>query len=131
MSTKFLHFSTPIPDDKIIAQVHKPYMKSRPTDFGNKSISFQIKGLEIYTFFNKKQVIPLRYASKHELPSYLKNGNMAQTTTDDQELENSPFGKIEDLHDNFGFTTEQQRALLALIQQIVVTFGPNISTYSL
>lgn len=59
---------------------------------------------------------------KHELPSYLKKGNMAQTATNDQELDNSPFGKIEDLQDNVGFTTKQQRTLLALIQQNVVTF---------
>lgn len=75
---------THIEDDKMVAQLNKPYMQGRSSDSRNKPYSFnKSKGLKTCTFFNKHGQIIEACLKKHGLPPYLKKTNLAQVNNDD------------------------------------------------
>lgn len=57
---------------------------------------------------------------------YLKKANLTQATGEDQVINNEESKKIEDSQELISFSSEQQCALLFLLQQTTVSSGANI-----
>ncbi|XP_058783548.1 uncharacterized protein LOC131658251 [Vicia villosa] len=120
--------STPVPDEKLIAQVQQQQSsKGRPSEANTKPpYNPKSKGIKICTYCNKPGHTIEVCFKKHGLPPYLKKANIALAASDDSNTEEGNSAASEDTTDSFTFTAEQQRALLALIQQTTASPAPNI-----
>ncbi|CAI8610348.1 unnamed protein product [Vicia faba] len=116
-----------VPQTKtIIANIQKPYTKSRTSDSRSKpTYASKPKATKICTYCNKPgHTIEICF-KKHGLPPYLKRANMAQTATEEPDHDDSPTSQIEESQD-VGFISEQHHALLALLQQATTTTEASI-----
>ncbi|XP_058751321.1 uncharacterized protein LOC131624360 [Vicia villosa] len=119
--------SSPVPDEKLIAHIQNPPSKGRSTYASTKpSYNPKSKGLKICTYCNKLGHTIEVFFKKHGLSSYLKKTNIALATSDEPGTEEGTSGPSKDSSKNIGFTAEQQRALLALLQQNNAFSAPNI-----
>ncbi|XP_050914976.1 uncharacterized protein LOC127129915 [Lathyrus oleraceus] len=120
-------FTSPAGEDKFIAQVSKPYNKSKSWESYNKSISTgRGRDIKICSYCQKPGHTIEVCFKKHGLPPYLKKANSPQSTT----INDFGMDNISQQHEapsegtTIGFKIKQQQALLALLNNSASANAP-------